>query len=89
MGPWKLHQYHVRGDRNELLFNVKDDPIENRNLAGDERYASVMRTLKTEMQKRMKELGDGVILDAPDWGVEEIPEHPFELEYWEKLEGGS
>jgi arylsulfatase A-like enzyme len=89
MGPWKLHQYHVRGDRNELLFNVKDDSIENRNLAGDERYASVMRTLKTEMQKRMKELGDGVILSVPDWGVEEIPEHPFELEYWEKLEGGS
>jgi hypothetical protein len=48
-----------------------------------------MRTLKTEMQKRMKELGDGVILSVPDWGVEEIPEHPFELEYWEKLEGGS
>lgn len=89
MGSWKLHQYHVRGDRNELLFNVKDDPIENRNLADDERYTSVMRVLKQEMQKRMKELGDGVILDAPDWGVEEIPEHPIELEYWKKLEGES
>jgi arylsulfatase A-like enzyme len=88
-GPWKLHQYHVRGEKNELLFNVKDDPIENRNLATDPQYAAVLKSLKADMQRAMGEYGDGVDLSAADWGVEEIPEHPFELEYWQKLESGS
>ena len=89
MGPWKLHQYHVRGQRKALLYHLENDPWENVDLIGDEEYRPVLEKLEIEMQRQMRLLGDEVDLSAPDWGTVEIPEHPFGREYWRRLENGS
>jgi arylsulfatase A-like enzyme len=43
---WKLNHYPGHGNE---LYDLQDDPGEERNLAGDSRYASVMSDLRLEL----------------------------------------
>ncbi len=40
------------------LFDLRNDPQEQRNLYHDSKYASVVRQLKAELQQRQQEMGD-------------------------------
>ena len=50
-------QFHQRRPA-EQLFDVKADPHEVNNLAGDPKYASVLKDLRQRMQKKLREVND-------------------------------
>jgi arylsulfatase A-like enzyme len=54
------------------LYDLVNDPTEQRNLAGDPRHAATLATLKAEIVRLQKELGDtGQFADAiPPDGVD-------------------
>lgn len=72
-GDYKLIKYLVDGNRNNQLFNIKEDPWEMNNLYGQEEYKKVVSKLEEQMQEALREAGDEVILKAQDWALAEIP----------------
>lgn len=48
-GEWKLCEYHVNGVRTTQLFNLKADPWELNNLAGEKKYARLIKKLRGQM----------------------------------------
>lgn len=49
-GEWKLAKY---SNGESVLFNLKDDPLEQRNLIADASYADVYRRLDTELTREI------------------------------------
>lgn len=65
---YKLVLYNVAGQRHPQLFNLNNDPYENRNLYGNPAYAKVQKKLTRLMYKMMENAGDFCDPDKPDWG---------------------
>lgn len=66
---WKLILYNVDGRRHTQLFDLGNDPLETRNLAGDARQGGRIRELTALLKDHMKTAGDPMNLDRPDWGT--------------------
>jgi len=47
------------------LFNMKKDPDEMKDLAGDPEYAEILTSLKKEFKELQKEMGDTLDIDNP------------------------
>jgi arylsulfatase A-like enzyme len=65
---WKLILYNVGGNLTIQLFDLQSDPWERSNLAGEEANFAKVRELITLLRGWMKETGDPLDLDKPDWG---------------------
>lgn len=63
MGDWKYITYPTA--KKELLFNLKSDPWETKDLAGDSAHTSRIADMKARLQQLQKETGDTLDLDAP------------------------
>jgi arylsulfatase A-like enzyme len=61
---FKLIHYPKIG-RNQL-FDLKNDPRETKDLINDPKYAAVRKDLLSALQKKRKELGDGLLSASPD-----------------------
>ena len=48
-GEWKLCEYNVKGVRTTQLFNLKSDPWEMTNLAGEKKYKKIIKKLRKQM----------------------------------------
>jgi arylsulfatase A-like enzyme len=55
---YKLIEYCVDGQRHTQLFNIKDDPHELKNLAGDPRYDNLVRDLRASLIAHARQLND-------------------------------
>ena len=55
--------YYPKIDKT-LLYNLKTDPLEMRNIADDPANARVLRKLKNRLKKLQKEVGDKLDLDS-------------------------
>lgn len=51
-GTWKLIEYHVKGVRTTQLFNLKNDPMECKNLSADAQYTSQVQRLRKLMTQQ-------------------------------------
>jgi len=60
---FKLIHYPKIG-RNQL-FDLKNDPRETKDLINDPRLAAVRKDLLSALQKKRKELGDGLLFESP------------------------
>lgn len=60
VGDWKLHQYPKIN--HTLLFDLKSDPHEMKNLAGDPAYAGRLKIMMTALKESQKEYGDSQAL---------------------------
>ena len=61
---WKLIKYNAGGVKNVQLFDLKDDPDEVRNLAGDPGSALQRARMEKLLAAARKELGDPVDFDG-------------------------
>ena len=66
---WKLILYNVQGEKHSQLFDMKNDPWEMNNLAEDLSQIERIKKMTELLKSMMKEAGDPVRLDLPDWGV--------------------
>ena len=66
---WKLILYNVDGAKHTQLFDLRNDPLEKRNLADDARQGGRIRDLTALLRGWMKTAGDPMNLDQPDWGT--------------------
>jgi arylsulfatase A-like enzyme len=57
---WKLIKYNAKGVRNVQLFDLKNDPDEMNNLAGDPEHAPRRERLEKQLLVARKEFGDPV-----------------------------
>jgi arylsulfatase A-like enzyme len=57
---WKLYEFDVKGERNTLLFDLKNDPGEIDNLAKDPTHAGELSRLRAALAKTRQEFGDPV-----------------------------
>lgn len=64
---WKLILYNVKGVRTTQLFDLREDPHELKNLAGEPSQAARVRELAALLQNRLTEAGDTVRLEAAKW----------------------
>lgn len=65
----KLILCNIAGTRTTQLFDLENDPLETRNLAGEPSSAALIGSLTARMKQWMKKVNDPVQLDLPDWGV--------------------
>ena len=65
---WKLALYNAGGQRTTQLFDLRTDPWETRNLAGETAQAARVRELTALLRAWMKKTDDPLDLDKPDWG---------------------
>ncbi len=61
---WKLIKYNAGGIRNMQLFDLKDDPDELQNLAGNPRFAEQTRRLEGQLAEARRHFGDPIDFDA-------------------------
>ena len=66
---WKLILTHVKGERHTQLYDLRNDPWETKNLAGDPAQAGRVAELKGKLQALMTAQGDAARLDLPGWGI--------------------
>lgn len=57
-GEWKLCEYNVKGVRTTQLFNLKNDPWEMNNLAGEKKYGKIIQKLRKQMSLEQVETKD-------------------------------
>lgn len=76
---YKLALYNVEGKSYTRLFNLKDDPLEMKNLADDPAYKDRLNSMTALLGHTMKELNDFCDLDKPGWG------YPKKMTYQEVL----
>jgi arylsulfatase A-like enzyme len=62
---WKLIAYNVAGKRTTQLFDLREDPLEMRNLAGSQ--PGRVRDMTAQMQRMLTEAGDRTVLSEPSW----------------------
>lgn len=65
---WKLIRYHVNGVHTTQLFDLRNDPWERYNRAGDPAHEGRLRELDALLRSRSRAAEDYVNLDLPDWG---------------------
>jgi len=65
---WKLILYNAGGKQTTQLFDIRNDPWELSNLAGEPAQAGRIRELTGLLKKWMRETGDPLDLDQPGWG---------------------
>ena len=65
---WKLIRYAVNGVQTTQLFDIQNDPLEMTNLAAEPSSAAQVRELTSLLKRWMKDTGDHLDLDKPDWG---------------------
>ena len=65
---WKLIRYQVGGQPTTQLFDLREDPWETRNLAGEPAQAARLRELTVLLKDWMKKTDDPLDLDQPGWG---------------------
>jgi arylsulfatase A-like enzyme len=63
---WKLILYNVEGKRVTQLYDLREDPLEMKNLASEAGQSGRIRELKALMQQRLREAGDHVDLNG-EW----------------------
>ncbi len=68
-GNWKLIKYNVNGKNTTQLFNLKNDPWELNNLAGQPKSAKRLERLTTLLKKWMTRVDDPCNLEKPNWGI--------------------
>jgi arylsulfatase A-like enzyme len=66
---WKLIVYNVGSRRTLQLFDLREDPWEIRNLAGDPKYRTTLRDLGARLRQWMHETDDPLAGDGA-WSVE-------------------
>jgi arylsulfatase A-like enzyme len=64
---WKLLLYNVAGEKHTQLFDMANDPLEIRNLAGDPAQTGRVRELKALLGRRLKEAED--LIDFEKWSA--------------------
>ena len=57
-GEWKLCEYNVKSVRTTQLFNLKNDPWEMNNLAGEKKYGKIIQKLRKQMSLEQVETKD-------------------------------
>lgn len=57
-GEWKLCEYNVKGVRTTQLFNLKADPWEMNNLAGEKKHAKLIKKLRRQMTLEQEKTKD-------------------------------
>ena len=57
-GEWKLCEYNVKGVRTTQLFNLKADPWEMNNLAGEKKHAKLIKKLRNQMTLEQEKTKD-------------------------------
>ncbi len=55
---YKLIEYVVEGERTTQLFDLRDDPMEMKNLAGDPAHGGQIESLRQQLVRWRDELGD-------------------------------
>lgn len=70
-GPWKYH-FVARG-AHELLFDLRDDPLEQRNLARSPAHAEVLETLRGHMARHLAGVDPRAVRDGRLCSVGEPP----------------
>ncbi len=63
---WKLYKFNVKGQKHTLLFDLKADPEELHDLAGDPAHADEVKRLDVLLNQERKTLGDPVDFDSDD-----------------------
>ena len=66
---WKLIKYNVFGEHHTQLFDIRSDPWETANLADNPDYTSRLQEMTDLLKDWIRNSGDKVDLDKPDWGV--------------------
>jgi arylsulfatase A-like enzyme len=69
LNDWKLILYNVRGTKHTQLFDLRNDPWEMKDLAGDPAQVERIGEMTEMLKSMMAEAGDPVRLDLPDWGM--------------------
>ena len=64
---WKLIKYNVKGQETTQLFNLNDDPLEMKNLAGDDEYNKNLDKLTGLLQQQAVKYNDVCDLKASGW----------------------
>ncbi len=65
----KLIKYNVKGEIITQLFNLKEDPYENKNLADNPKYKSLLDMMTKSMEQVMVENNDEANINEKEWGV--------------------
>lgn len=65
---WKLILYQVNGKRTTQLFDLKEDPWETRNLAGEPAQVERVNELRARLAADMRQCDDPCDLSKPNWG---------------------
>ncbi|HRQ50178.1 MAG TPA: sulfatase-like hydrolase/transferase [Agriterribacter sp.] len=65
---YKLIVYNVNGISGTQLFNLRKDPWEIKNLAGNARQAKRVQRMKALLKREMQGTHDDLNIDLPDWG---------------------
>jgi arylsulfatase A-like enzyme len=65
---WKLISYNVNGVGTTQLFDLKADPLERFNLAGEPAHLGRLAELRTLLRSWSRATDDYVDVDLPDWG---------------------
>jgi arylsulfatase A-like enzyme len=66
---YKLIRYPHNGE--VQLFDIQNDPWETKDLAEDPRYADIIKKLDKKLQWWMKETGDQLDMEKPNWGIKD------------------
>lgn len=76
---FKMAVYNVENKPYTQLFDLKNDPLEKKNLATESGYKNRLASMTTLLNKTMKALDDFCDLDKPGWG------YPKKMTYQEVL----
>lgn len=71
---WKLIKFNVAGQKHAILFDLKNDPEELHNLAGDTAHAATLARLEGLLNEVRKQLGDPVDFDFDNPQLPPTPE---------------
>jgi arylsulfatase A-like enzyme len=70
-GKWKLIEYMVKGEASRQLFDLDSDPFELHNLIDHPLHQKVGREMHAELAQMLRDRGDVVDIDKPEWGVDQ------------------
>lgn len=66
---WKLIAYNVGGKKTLQLFDIANDPLEMKNLAGEPALQPRVKELWALLKRELKAAGDRQDIDAAEWNV--------------------
>ena len=66
---FKLIVYNVQGKITEQLFNIREDPLELKNLAGQDEWKEKQDELRALLAAEMRNQGDFCDLEKENWGT--------------------